>query len=175
MRITDEAGNVGDSALSAPFTYTPITPTPTPTPTPTATVAPTATATQTAEPTPIATVIETPTITPTPTPTVTTTPPTRRRRIGIEIDSARLTRRKVLVRGELTRPGTGTITVKVTARRHHKRRSKEVTVPLGDQGRFKVVLRLPKRLKGIKFGRLIVTYHGDDRYRPARVKDAVGR
>jgi hypothetical protein len=176
VRVTDAAGNVGATATSPPFTYAePTTPTPTPTGTATATATvtstaqPTATATSTATPTTTATATATPTATPT------TTPPPRRRRIGIEIDSARLTRRKVVVRGQLTKPATGTIKIKVRARRHGKLRAKKVTQPVQARGHFKIRITLPERLRGIRFGRLIVTYGGDETYRPARVKDVVGR
>jgi hypothetical protein len=168
LKGTDEAGNVGAVGTSPPITYVEVTPTPSASPIPSSSPTPST------SPAPDPSVTVTPTESPTPTPTA-TPPPRGRRSIGIEVDSARLTRLRVIVRGALTKLGTGKISVRLRARRHHQRRSVKRSRAVRNDGRFILRIRLPRRLIGVRRGRLIVRYSGDATYRPARVRDVVGR
>ena len=144
MRAVDAAGNVGPSATTS-VTVSGATPTPTPTAAPSAT------------PTPSHRRRRRP------------TPPVRRVS-QLRLTRKRLKRRLVEVRGVVSRPATGTVTVRVRARRRTVRRTLKVR-----NGSFAVKVRLGKRQRGAKRARMTVRYSGDANYAPRRTTITIRR
>lgn len=141
-RGIDAAGNVGATASE---TYTvPSGPTPSATATPSVTAGPSA--------------------------TPTATPATPRIRPMLKVTRAQLTRRRVAVRGVVSKGGTGRVAVRLAARGRAITKSVKVR-----SGTFVVTVRLDTRLRGIRHARLRVRYGGDARYLARTVKRRLSR
>ena len=162
-RTVDAAGNTGPSAMTTYTVPAAATPTPTPTtpPTPGQSPAPSVSPQPTATTTPAFTVA--PTETPTTTATATAAP---RRRPGLRLTKARLTRTRVIVRGVIAADAAGAVSVSARGRTRALR--------IGG-GSFAGSLRLPKRAYGAKRVRLTAAYVGDEAFLPRTRRQVLRR
>jgi hypothetical protein len=97
----------------------------------------------------------------------------RKARTTLVIAAARLTPRRLIVRGRRTQAATGRVTVSFRVAGRSKSRVRRVVDVRG--GRFSVTVELPRALRNAKNGTVVVRYAGDARHLPRTASRRVAR